>query len=1172
MKIRKQPGLWFGIFILLACNREGDLLQQEKKLPEVIEFTGYVVPVDSIAESKVVSIDTKKLKQIPAGDPAVLMTLDNVHPAGIPKIVKAGNPKVRTPGKDTFSLPKIIAARGREFPADEPGTFTAPENNPGTLRTPMVLFALDSSEFKVPKYFTSFAAFKSLNGQKIHRMIQDKRGNLWFGMIDRGVIRYDGKTFSNYTEREGLPDYTIQAMAEDDHENLWFGTDNGMVKFDGKSFTHYKDIAGPKSNVVLSILKDRRGDLWFATLNGLIKYDGKSFICYTSEEGLPGNAVYSLVEDDIGNIWCGTFDYGVVKFDGRSFSNYTVNEGLQANVAIPYLKDKQGNIWFCTSTGVSRYDGKYFMHYSGKEGLPGNVSLSIEQDQDGNFWFGTDEGVAKFDGKQFTHYTVENGLPGNIILLIFEDHCGNLWFSKYGGDVSLYSHDNFWLVTEKDGIHNQSIKSIFQDDNGVLWFATNVKGVLKFDGKSLVHYPMNEELPDNRVSTMAQDNQGNIWFGTRNGAAKFDGKKFTLYTNNDGLPGNNIISIVRDINGFLWIACDSGVAKYDGKSFTIFNTSTGLHSNSMGTIVTDKRNGNLWFASSKGLTMYDGVSFVQYDVNRRISDSTISSVTLDINDNLWFGTFNGLYMLDGKHLTHFTEKEGMPAKIVYAVQADRKGNIWFATPEGLSVLPVKQQDEIQSDHRVNTAEVRYPLIKNYSDEDGFVSSGFAKQSLLVDKNGTIWIAATDRLTAYHPPAKGILADTLAPNIQITGIELFNESIRWSALENKKDSTIVLRDGTKIRKWRFDSVARWYNLPENLSLAYDNNYVTFKFTGITLKNPKSVRYRFKLEGFDEKWSAVTDRCECTYPNLSHGSYTFKVMARNGDGYWSGETNYKFTIRPPWWKTWWAYGTYLLIIFWITWYYIKYRERAYLKRQKELETMIQLRTSELIDEKKKLEKQKERSDELLLNILPSEVAEELKLTGHCQAKTFSMVTVMFTDFKDFSSISEKISAELLVDEINHCFSEFDKIIQKYKVEKIKTVGDAYLCASGLPVLNYTHAKEIVNAAIEIRDYMLFRKREKEEKGEVSFELRIGIHTGPVVAGIVGVKKFQYDIWGDTVNIASRMESSGEAGKVNISEKTYELVKDLFHCTYRGKIHAKHKGEIDMYFVERSISGIL
>jgi len=210
------------------------------------------------------------------------------------------------------------------------------------------------------------------------------------------------------------------------------------------------------------------------------------------------------------------------------------------------------------------------------------------------------------------------------------------------------------------------------------------------------------------------------------------------------------------------------------------------------------------------------------------------------------------------------------------------------------------------------------------------------------------------------------------------------------------------------------------------------------------------------------------------------------------------------------------------------------------------------------------EKQRSEELLLNILPAEMAEELKNNGSTKAKAFTMVTVMFTDFKDFTEVSEKVSAELLVDEIHYCFSAFDRILQNYKIEKIKTIGDAYMCASGLPVSNYTHATDMVNAAKEIRDFMKQRKIEKESRDEIPFDLRIGIHTGPVVAGIVGIKKFAYDIWGDTVNLAARMEQNSEPGKINISGSTYELVKTKFNCTYRGKISAKNKGEIDMYFV--------
>lgn len=175
-------------------------------------------------------------------------------------------------------------------------------------------------------------------------------------------------------------------------------------------------------------------------------------------------------------------------------------------------------------------------------------------------------------------------------------------------------------------------------------------------------------------------------------------------------------------------------------------------------------------------------------------------------------------------------------------------------------------------------------------------------------------------------------------------------------------------------------------------------------------------------------------------------------------------------------------------------------------------------------------------------------------------------MFTDFKGFTRLTEKLTPEDLIKEINECFSVFDHITQKHGIEKIKTIGDAYMAAGGIPIPNSTHAVDVVRAAVEIQQYMEEVKMKRQAEGKLYFEMRIGVHTGPVVAGIVGIKKFAYDIWGDTVNIASRMESSGEIGRVNISEATYDLVKETFPCTYRGKLHAKNKGEIGMYFVEK------
>lgn len=225
---------------------------------------------------------------------------------------------------------------------------------------------------------------------------------------------------------------------------------------------------------------------------------------------------------------------------------------------------------------------------------------------------------------------------------------------------------------------------------------------------------------------------------------------------------------------------------------------------------------------------------------------------------------------------------------------------------------------------------------------------------------------------------------------------------------------------------------------------------------------------------------------------------------------------------------------------------------------MEEKVKQRTIELEKQKQLAEEQRKKSDDLLLNILPSEIAEELKETGRSEAKLYQNVTVLFSDFVNFTRISEHLSPKDLVQELHLCFKAFDEITEKHGLEKIKTIGDAYLAVCGMPAVREDHARAAIMAAIEIAEWV------KNPHNKCKFEIRIGLNTGSVVAGIVGMKKYVYDIWGDTVNTAARMEQTSEIGKINITGSTYEMVKDEFECEYRGKVDAKNKGKIDMYFV--------
>jgi adenylate cyclase len=231
--------------------------------------------------------------------------------------------------------------------------------------------------------------------------------------------------------------------------------------------------------------------------------------------------------------------------------------------------------------------------------------------------------------------------------------------------------------------------------------------------------------------------------------------------------------------------------------------------------------------------------------------------------------------------------------------------------------------------------------------------------------------------------------------------------------------------------------------------------------------------------------------------------------------------------------------------------------YGQKQKLLERIIEKKSEELLSERQKREA-------LLANLLPKNAADEIMAKGKAAKIKYNFVTVLFSDIQGFTKIAEETNPELLIDELDKFFFYFDSVVEKYHIEKIKTIGDAYMCAGGIPEKNRTNPVEVILAALEMRSYMTRLKQGSDLEGMKFWDIRIGIHTGTVVAGVVGQKKLSYDIWGDTVNTASRMESSGEAGKINISGTTYEFVKDFFRCEYRGRMPVKYKGELEMYFV--------
>jgi class 3 adenylate cyclase len=347
--------------------------------------------------------------------------------------------------------------------------------------------------------------------------------------------------------------------------------------------------------------------------------------------------------------------------------------------------------------------------------------------------------------------------------------------------------------------------------------------------------------------------------------------------------------------------------------------------------------------------------------------------------------------------------------------------------------------------------------------------------------------------------------------------------------------------------------------QKIQLHHSEKNISFNFA----ENENS-HYQFYLEGFDKGWTPWRKAGFKEYTNLPAGSYLFHSRTRAISGQTREFPVVSLRVLPPWYLSLTAIIFYLFFVSLTVWAILEQMNLRFAKKQHMLEQIINNRTEDLIIEK-------EKSENLLANVLPKNTASEIMAKGKATKIKYNFVTVLFSDIQGFTKIAEEMNPEVLIDELDKFFFYFDSVVEKFGIEKIKTIGDAYMCAGGIPEKNRTNPVEVILAALEMKTYMKRLKESSEVQGMKFWDIRIGIHTGTVVAGVVGQKKLSYDIWGDTVNTASRMESSGEAGKINISGTTYEFVKDFFVCEYRGKMPVKYKGEIEMYFVKGIVPGL-
>jgi ligand-binding sensor domain-containing protein/signal transduction histidine kinase len=930
----------FICLLQLACERPREAQTNfDFKPPKIVEAKSYKIPIEKTLPPNVVPVTG--VKKVIAGQPEVVNIKSNVFTAKPTRIIPAGTPRLVIPNGESFKPPQVVVAVDSPFIAGPPERILLNE-----------LFIKENN----PESFSSIKATHGLNSNEISSLYQDRAGNLWIGAWWGGVSKYDGRLLTNYSVAQGLSSDIVNCIFEDDKGNIWIGTgDGGVNKFDGTYITHYTAKEGLGSDFVWTILQDKGGDMWFATRNGLTRFDGHSFTHYRSDQGLSERGVLTMFEDSHGNLWAGSHG-GLTKFDGHSFQHYTsaIAPKDESTEVLDILEDEEGTIWFATNNnGLFKYDGQNISWYTTEGGLSSNLLTKIIKATNGDIWIGTwNRGANKFDGNSFTHFGVDQGLGNEVVPAVLQDNRGNIWLATTAGvakfDGKLFSH----ILP----LRQEEVESLLADTRGNIWIGTGAGSSLnKYDGKSISRYTISQGFASTAINQIIEDRHGNIWFGSRGGIDKYDGQSLTNYSTRNGLIDDNVFCLIEDKKGNIWAGTQRGLVKFDGKFFTTYSTAQGLKNETIFSLLED-HHGNIWIGTNAdGVYSFDGTAFTHYDLSHSVVSHVMTfGMIEDKSNNIWICTSMGVHKFDGKYFTWYTTEQGLSNNITKNVLEDENGNIWIGTINGMNLLRPAP----------SASDTLMKYFKTYTVSEGFLGGGTYENAITKDSSGNIWIGATDRVAHYHP--EGEIADTIPPVIQLSSIDLFNENVNWLDAEKKKNNTIILNNGSRLKNFNFSGLTPWSRQPENLQLSHDNNYLSFQFIGITTYRSKEVRYQYFLEGLDDNWSGITDKPEATYNNLAPGKYTFKVKAANSEGYWSTVLNYSFVIRPPWWRTWWAYLAYAtsfsMMIWMITWY----RSRQLKVENFRLEEKVNKRTMELeqsLSERYQLIKKVESQEALL-----------------------------------------------------------------------------------------------------------------------------------------------------------------------------------------------------------------
>lgn len=835
------------------------------------------------------------------------------------------------------------------------------------------VFALD------PKKSTTQYLVKSWQDQfpqnTIITLTQTNDGYIWFGTFE-GLVRFDGVRFVSFNiNNSALPHKSVMSLVPDG-KDLWIGTIRGLSHFKDGKFTNYFSKDGLVNESVHSLHKDKKGNLWVGTTNGLSLFKDGKFTNYKTEDGLASNFVTSIKEDSSEKLWIGTSD-GLSLLENGKLRVF----GLKDHFVYDILEDKEGkdNItWFATTKGLVKLQNQQFTTYTTKDGLTSDGVRQVKKDRDGNLWLGTLAGLNRFTNGKFTNLNSYQELSSeDIVISILEDIEGNLWAGSHRGLICI-KNGKFFPITTRDGLSNNYVRTMLGSSKGGLWVGTGAGlNYLDPSGKITI-FTTKDGLSMANIRALYEDKNGVLWVGTEGGLNQFKDGKFTIYTTKDGLASNTIYAILEDGEGALWIGTyGEGLSKFKDGKFTNYTTKDGLLSNIVRTLFLDDDK-TLWVGTQGGVNQIKDGKITS--PTSEISKRQVFAFLKDSNANLWIGTGEGLLKYKDGKFSLYTSKDGLFDDLSFCILEDSDNTLWLSSSKG--IYSIKKSEFENYDKKLSQTIKG----KNYDKFDGMLSNqcnGANQPAGWKTNEGKLFFPTINGVIAIDP--KDIKSNENIPSVKIEDFQVDGQSLPFY---------------------------------KQTPLSYDKEKFKFYFTGLSFIAPEKVKFKYKLEGFDKDWSKEDFIREVSYTNLPAGRYTFKVIACNNDGLWNevGDS-YNFSILPPWWKTWWAYGSYFLVssltVLGIVRFQtekVKQKARVALLKEKERsilrETQLRAETAEIRAKSIEVENAKKAEElayarQLQLSMLPKEniQLDNIEIIGHMRT-----ATEVGGDYYDFIKMGE------------------------------------------------------------------------------------------------------------------------------------------------------------------------